>query len=110
MQHELGISWVGPGAIARAAHAVADGGRVWLIDPFDDTGALEAAAQLGQPAAVIQLLDRHNRDCQSIAFPVRNGISTVAPIAPKASTNDHTTPDRCGRRKPSSRRNVRILH
>ena len=53
--------------MARAAHAVADGGRVWLIDPFDDTAALEAAARLGQPAAVIQLLDRHNRDCEPIA-------------------------------------------
>lgn len=67
VDHELGISWVEPGALARAAHAVADGGRVWLIDPFDDTAALEAAARLGQPAGVIQLLDRHNRDCEPIA-------------------------------------------
>jgi hypothetical protein len=67
VSHELGISWVESGAIARAAHAVSDGGRVWLIDPFDDTAALAAAAQLGEPAGVLQLLDRHNRDCEAIA-------------------------------------------
>jgi hypothetical protein len=40
---------------------------VWLIDPFDDEPALQAAATLGRPAGVLQLLDRHNRDCDSIA-------------------------------------------
>jgi hypothetical protein len=29
--------------------------------------ALAAAAELGRPAGVVQLLDRHNRDCSSIA-------------------------------------------
>ena len=53
--------------MARAAHAVASEGHVWLIDPFDDLAALTAAAKLGDAAAVIQLLDRHNRDCQAIA-------------------------------------------
>ena len=67
VSHDLGITWVEEGALARAAHAVADGGRVWLIDPFDDTAALATAAQLGEPAGVLQLLDRHNRDCEAIA-------------------------------------------
>lgn len=53
--------------MARSAHAVASGGRVWLIDPFDDAAALSAAAELGEPAGVLQLLDRHNRDCASLA-------------------------------------------
>jgi hypothetical protein len=53
--------------MARAAHALAGDGRVWLIDPFDDPGALEAVAGLGEPAGVIQLLDRHNRDCAALA-------------------------------------------
>jgi hypothetical protein len=66
-RHELGISWVEPGALSRAAHAVADDGRVWLIDPFDDQQALGEAVGLGEPAGVLQLLDRHNRDCQAIA-------------------------------------------
>jgi hypothetical protein len=53
--------------MARAAHAVTDGERVWLIDPFDDEAALTAIAELGRPEAVIQLLDRHNRDCEPLA-------------------------------------------
>jgi hypothetical protein len=53
--------------MARAAHAVRDGDTVWLIDPFEDPAALEAAATLGQPAGVIQLLDRHQRDGEAIA-------------------------------------------
>lgn len=53
--------------MARAAHAVRDGQRVWLIDPFEDAAALDAAAALGQPAGVIQLLDRHRRDGEQIA-------------------------------------------
>lgn len=53
--------------MARAAHALGDGGRVWLVDPFEDADALAATAELGEPAGVIQLLDRHNRDCAVIA-------------------------------------------
>ena len=51
----------------RAAHALRADGRVWLVDPFEDPVALSAATELGTPAAVIQLLDRHNRDCGAIA-------------------------------------------
>jgi hypothetical protein len=53
--------------MARAAHALRDGERVWLIDPFEDPEGMAAAAELGAPAGVIQLLDRHNRDCAQIA-------------------------------------------
>jgi hypothetical protein len=66
-EHELGLSWVGEDAMARAAHALRDGDRVWLVDPFEDAAALERASALGTPAAVLQLLDRHNRDCAAIA-------------------------------------------
>jgi hypothetical protein len=65
--HRLGISWHESGAMARAAHAVRESEHVWLIDPFDDPDALSAVAELGEPSAVIQLLDRHNRDCAPIA-------------------------------------------
>lgn len=51
----------------RAAHALRADGRVWLVDPFEDPVALSAATELGTPAGVIQLLDRHNRDCGAIA-------------------------------------------
>ena len=66
-RHALGLTWSEPAGAARAAHALGSDGRVWLIDPFEDEQALEAAASLGRPAAVMQLLDRHNRDCEPIA-------------------------------------------
>ncbi len=66
-RHALGLSWIETTGMARAAHAVLDGDRVWLIDPFDDSAAIAAATELGTPAGVIQLLDRHNRDCRTLA-------------------------------------------
>ena len=66
-RHALGVTWREPAGMARAAHALESDERVWLIDPFDDEPALQAAASLGRPAAVVQLLDRHNRDCEAIA-------------------------------------------
>ena len=66
-RHALGATWREPSGMARAAHALGRDERVWLIDPFDDEAALQAAASLGRPAAVVQLLDRHNRDCEPIA-------------------------------------------
>ena len=53
--------------MARAAHALTDEDRVWLIDPYENAEALAAVAELGTPAGVIQLLDRHKRDCEPIA-------------------------------------------
>ena len=65
--HELGLTWIERSRTARTAHALRDGEQVWLIDPFADVEALRAAAALGRPAGVLQLLGRHNRDCQPIA-------------------------------------------
>jgi hypothetical protein len=66
-RHALGVTWIEHGGAVRSAHAVMSDERVWLIDPFDDEPALRAAASLGRPAGVLQLLDRHNRDCEPIA-------------------------------------------
>lgn len=66
-RHALGVTWVEQNAMARAAHALVDDGRVWLVDPYEHAEAMAAATQLGTPAGVLQLLDRHNRDCQTIA-------------------------------------------
>jgi hypothetical protein len=66
-RHALGLTWIEASGMRRAAHALRADGRVWLIDPFDDDVAVSAAVELGTPAAVIQLLDRHNRDCGPIA-------------------------------------------
>ncbi len=66
-RHAVGLTWCETGGMTRAAHALLDGERVWLIDPFDEEDALTAAMELGQPAGVVQLLDRHARDCETIA-------------------------------------------
>jgi hypothetical protein len=66
-RHPLGLTWVETSGMRRAAHALRADGRVWLVDPFDDETAMSAAVELGSPAGVIQLLDRHNRDCGPIA-------------------------------------------
>ncbi len=65
--HSAGLTWIESGGMARAAHALKADGKVWLIDPFEDDGAAGALAELGPPAGVLQLLDRHNRDCEQIA-------------------------------------------
>jgi hypothetical protein len=66
-QHALGVTWIELGGTGRTSHALRHDGGVWLVDPFEDGPALEAVAQLGAPAGVIQLLDRHNRDCAALA-------------------------------------------
>ena len=64
---DFGFSWVLDEAMTRTSHALVDEGRVWIIDPVDEGDALERARALGEPAGVIQLLDRHNRDCEAVA-------------------------------------------
>lgn len=51
----------------RTSHAVASGGRVWIADALDGEGLDERTRQLGEPAGVVQLLDRHDRDCREVA-------------------------------------------
>ena len=66
-QHDLGLTWTVDETMARTSHALVDDGRVWIVDPVDHPEALERAAGLGAPAAVVQLLDRHDRDCAAVA-------------------------------------------
>jgi hypothetical protein len=64
----LGVTWEIDEAARRTSHAIrTDDGRVWLVDPVDHPDALTRVAKLGEPAAVLQLVDRHNRDCAAIA-------------------------------------------
>ncbi|MCW3003540.1 MAG: hypothetical protein JWQ20_2838 [Conexibacter sp.] len=62
-------SWTHPSPpwMQRAGHAVLADGGVWLIDPPDGDGLDEAIAELGPARGVLQLLDRHPRDCRAIA-------------------------------------------
>jgi hypothetical protein len=66
-EHPLGLTWQAGDTLQRTAHALADDGRVWLVDPFSDEEALERARGLGEIAAVLQLFMAHNRDGEAIA-------------------------------------------
>jgi hypothetical protein len=65
-EHAVGLTWIIDEPMARACHALVDDGRVWLVDPVDDLAVVDAVG-LGEPTAVLQLLDRHNRDCAEVA-------------------------------------------
>lgn len=67
----FGLSWTIEEPLARSSHALLADGRVWLIDPVDEPTALERVASLGEPAGIVQLLDRHNRDCAALAGRLR---------------------------------------
>jgi hypothetical protein len=60
----FGFGWIAtePRLLERASHALVDDGRVWLVDPVDVDGLEERVRAEGEPAGVLQLLDRHARD------------------------------------------------
>lgn len=65
---DFAVSWtLEHEVMRRSSHALADGGSVWLVDPVADEAALAAAEGLGEVAGVLQLLDRHPRDCKALA-------------------------------------------
>lgn len=66
-EHPLGLTWTVEERMQRSAHALAVDGQVWLVDPVDDPVALERAAMLGEFTGVLQLLERHGRDCAQLA-------------------------------------------
>jgi hypothetical protein len=67
-EFEHGFGWVpAEEMLTRASHAVAVDGRVWVTDPVDGEGIDERIRALGEPAGVVQLLDRHARDSAAVA-------------------------------------------
>ena len=72
-EFEHGFGWTPEGdRLERASHAIRIGNSVWLTDVLDGPGIDERITKLGEPRAVIQLLDRHERDCP--AFAARLGV------------------------------------
>ena len=63
----VGLSWVLNEPMQRACHAILAGGKVWFVDPVEVDDVVDRGAALGEPAGVLQLLDRHNRDCAAVA-------------------------------------------
>jgi hypothetical protein len=77
----FGFGWIRDELLSRCSHALVADGRVWLVDPVDSDGVEERVRGAGEPAGVIQLLDRHARDCA--AFAERLGVPHhVVPRAP----------------------------
>jgi hypothetical protein len=67
-EFEYGFAWQREGdRIHRTSHAIRSAGGVWLIDTVDGPGLDERVRELGDPAGVVQLLDRHKRDCAAVA-------------------------------------------
>lgn len=66
---DFALGWIHPEPewMQRAGHAVRSGGGVWVIDPPDGEGVVQAIRALGEPAGVVQLLDRHERDGAALA-------------------------------------------
>ena len=62
-----GFGWREDGFLERTSHALVADGAVWLVDPLDAEGIEGRVREAGRPAGVIQLLDRHDRDCAELA-------------------------------------------
>ena len=81
---DAGFGWIVDEFMERCSHALVVDGRVWLIDSVDGTGVEERVRAAGQPAGVVQLLDRHKRDCATLAdrFGVRLHVVPRQAIGP----------------------------
>ncbi len=74
------VEWVEDGFLERASHALVTDGGTWLVDPVDNP----RVDDLENVAGVIQLLDRHKRDCAAIArrLAAEHAVLPRAPIPP----------------------------
>jgi hypothetical protein len=72
---EDGFGWLQDEPMQRTSHVLAVDGRAWLIDPVDDPELEPRVRALGEPAGVLQLLDRHNRGCG--AWATRLGVPHI---------------------------------
>jgi hypothetical protein len=63
------VTWVAsdPGFMQRASHALVADGATWLVDPVDHPDVRARLDSLPAVTGVLQLLDRHGRDCAVMA-------------------------------------------
>jgi hypothetical protein len=66
---DFGVGWIAaePGFMQRCSHALVAGDGVWVFDPVDGEGVVERIRQLGEPAGVVVLFGRHERDAAALA-------------------------------------------
>ena len=83
-EFDAGFGWIVDEFIERCSHALVVEGRVWLVDPVDGWGVEERVRAAGEPAGVLQLLDRHNRDGAELArrFGVEHHVVPREPVPP----------------------------
>ena len=64
-----GVGWIAypDEGMQRASHALAAGDDVWVVDPVDTPELDDLLAEFGTVRGVVLLLDRHKRDCATIA-------------------------------------------
>jgi len=66
-EFDRGFGWIVDEFMARCSHVLVAAGRVWAIDPLLGDGVEDRIRAAGEPAGVLQLLDRHSRDCAELA-------------------------------------------
>jgi hypothetical protein len=66
-EFDAGFGWIVDEFMERCSHALLAAARVWLIDPVAGEDVEQRIRAVGEPGGVIQLLDRHNRDCAAFA-------------------------------------------
>ncbi len=78
-EHEWGFGWIAeePEFLERCSHALAVDGKVWLFDPIAGEGVIDRIQRLGEPAGVVQLVDRHSRDCAKLALELHIPLHRV---------------------------------
>jgi hypothetical protein len=82
----FGFGWLDRGSfIRRCSHALAVDGRVWIVDAFADGEVLDRATDLGTPAGIVQLLNRHDRDNAAIAARLGVPLHVVPEAAPEGA-------------------------
>jgi hypothetical protein len=64
---DFGFGWISSERLRLTSHALASDGRAWLVDAAAAPELEVRIRRLGEPAGVIQLLDRHDRACESWA-------------------------------------------
>jgi hypothetical protein len=79
---DWGFGWIAPEPrfLQRCAHAFLAGDLVWVVDPVAGDGVVERVRALGEPAGVLVLFDRHDRDSARLAAEL--GAPRFTPDSP----------------------------
>jgi hypothetical protein len=85
-EFKAGFGWIVDEFMERCSPALVEDGRVWAIVPVDGDGVEDRIRAAGTPAGVLQLLDRHNRDCAALAarLGVRHHVVPQGSLGPFA--------------------------